>query len=53
MRATLADILAATKNSIIVSCQALPDEPMYCQEMSIMPFFANAAKQAEIGRAHV
>ncbi len=46
MRATLADILAATKNSIIVSCQALPDEPMYCQEMSIMPFFANAAKRA-------
>ena len=46
MRATLADILAATKSSIIVSCQALPDEPMYCQEMSIMPFFANAAKRA-------
>lgn len=46
MRATLADILAATKSSIIVSCQALPDEPMYCQEMSIMPFFANAARQA-------
>ncbi|MCI8322968.1 MAG: N-acetylmannosamine-6-phosphate 2-epimerase [Lachnospiraceae bacterium] len=46
MRATLSDILAATKSSIIVSCQALPDEPMYCEEMSIMPFFANAAKRA-------
>lgn len=46
MRATLSDILTATKSSIIVSCQALPDEPMYCQEMSIMPFFANAAKRA-------
>ena len=46
MRATLSDILAATKSSIIVSCQALPNEPMYCEEMSIMPFFANAAKRA-------
>lgn len=46
MRSTLTEILAATKGSIIVSCQALPDEPMYCEEMSIMPFFANAAKQA-------
>ena len=46
MRATLTEILAATKDSIIVSCQALPNEPMYCEEMSIMPFFANAAKQA-------
>ncbi len=46
MRASLADILTATKSSIIVSCQALPDEPMYCQEMSLMPFFADAAKRA-------
>ena len=46
MRATLTEILAATKDSIIVSCQALPNEPMYCEEMSIMPFFGNAAKQA-------
>lgn len=47
MRATLSDILSATKSSIIVSCQALPDEPMYCQEMSLMPFFADAAKRAD------
>lgn len=46
MRTTLTEILRATKGSIIVSCQALPNEPMYCEEMSIMPFFANAAKQA-------
>lgn len=46
MRTTLAEILKATKGSIIVSCQALPNEPMYCEEMSLMPFFANAAKQA-------
>lgn len=46
MKAALNEILTATKGSIIVSCQALPDEPMYCQEMSIMPFFANAAKRA-------
>lgn len=46
MKANLSEILQATKGSIIVSCQALPDEPMYCEEMSIMPFFANAAKKA-------
>ena len=46
MKKSLAEILEATKGSIIISCQALPSEPMYCEEMSIMPFFANAAKQA-------
>lgn len=46
MKATLSEILDATKGSIIISCQALPGEPMYCEEMSIMPFFAKAAKQA-------
>ena len=46
MKTNLAEILEATKGSIIISCQALPSEPMYCEEMSIMPFFANAAKQA-------
>ena len=46
MKKSLAEILEATKGSIIVSCQALPDEPMYCAEMSLMPYFANAAKQA-------
>ena len=46
MKANLTEILEATKGSIIISCQALPSEPMYYEEMSIMPFFANAAKQA-------
>lgn len=46
MKKTLDEILALTKGSIIVSCQALPSEPMYCQEMSLMPFFAKAAQQA-------
>lgn len=46
MKKDLNEILEATRGSIIVSCQALPNEPMYCEEMSLMPFFANAAKQA-------
>lgn len=46
MKKSLAEILEATKGSIIVSCQALPDEPMYCEDMSLMPFFADAAKRA-------
>ena len=46
MKKNLAKILDATKGSIIVSCQALPSEPLYCDEMSLMPFMAMAAKQA-------
>ena len=46
MKKSLSEILDATKGSIIISCQALPGEPMYCEEMSLMPFFAEAAKRA-------
>ena len=46
MKKSLSEILDATRGSIIISCQALPGEPMYCEEMSLMPFFAEAAKRA-------
>lgn len=42
----LEKFLEIIKGQIIVSCQALPNEPLYCEEMSLMPFMAKAAKQA-------
>ncbi len=46
MKTNLTEILDSIYHSIVVSCQALPDEPLYCEEMSLMPFMAEAAKRA-------
>ena len=46
MRLTKQEILDKIKGQLIVSCQALPSEPLYVEEKSIMYLMARAAKQA-------
>ncbi len=40
------ELLARIRGKVIVSCQALPGEPLYVEEKSIMYLMARAAKQA-------
>lgn len=46
MRCSKQEILERIKGQLIVSCQALPSEPLYVEEKSIMYLMARAAKQA-------
>lgn len=43
---TKQELFDAIKGKLIISCQALPGEPLYVEEKSIMYLMARAAKQA-------
>ena len=40
------ELFAKMKGKVIVSCQAVPGEPLYVEEKSIMYLMARAAKRA-------
>lgn len=40
------ELLRCMKGKLIISCQALPGEPLYDEERSLMPYMARAAKLA-------
>ena len=48
MKYTKKEILDSIKGGLIISCQALPGEPLYVEEKSIMYLMARAAKRAGV-----
>lgn len=46
MKLSREEVLHNIKGQLIISCQALPSEPLYVEEKSIMYLMARAAKQA-------
>ena len=46
MKYTKKEILDSIKGNLIISCQALPGEPLYVEEKSVMYLMARAAKRA-------
>ena len=46
MKYSKSELLNRIKGQLIVSCQALPGEPLYVPEKSVMYLMARAAKEA-------